>query len=66
MTDRFNSITVLFEKDIRKDDAQHIIDAIKMIRGVLSIKANIYDVNSCLAEERARMELRMKLHELLK
>ena len=34
MTDRVDGIYVALERTMREDDAQEIIDAIKMIRGV--------------------------------
>jgi hypothetical protein len=32
MTDRFNALTVVLEKDIRKDDAQAIMSAIMQLK----------------------------------
>jgi hypothetical protein len=34
MTDRYNSLTVVLDRDIREDDAEHILNAIRMIKGV--------------------------------
>lgn len=50
MSDRVHSITVVLEKDIRSDDAEWVINAIKMIRGVTH-----------MAEERARHALGQQL-----
>lgn len=66
MTDRFHSLTVVLEHDIRDDDAEHIINAIKMLRGVLSVSGNVSDIDSHMAEERAKWELRAKLAEALR
>lgn len=65
MTDRYHSIGVVLEKDIRDDDAQCILDAIKMIKGVLSVKPHISDFEANMAEERARRELSNKLWKAL-
>jgi hypothetical protein len=65
MTDRFYALTVILEKDIREDDAQYIIDAIKMIKGVLTIKGEISDSVTCMAEVRAKIYLKNKLLETL-
>lgn len=57
MTDRFNSLTVVLEHDIREDDALAIISAIKHIRGVLSVSGNVSDITTHVACERAKHEL---------
>ena len=61
MTDRYNALTVVLEKDIRSDDAEAILNAIRQLRGVLSVNGNVADMNSHIAEERARRELGEKL-----
>lgn len=65
MTDRFYSLTVILEKDIRCDDAQPIIEAIKQFRGVLQVEGNISDGNSLMSEEREKMNFRKKLLDML-
>ncbi len=65
MTDRIHSVTVVLDKDIRIDDAEHLFNAIRMIRHVLSVTPNIVDSTSWMAEERANEAWRKKLHELI-
>jgi len=65
MTDRLKGVWVIFDKDIREDDAQPIIDAIKQIRHVLSVKPSIADGSDYMARERVRMELSEKLWDVL-
>jgi len=65
MTDRFNSLTVVLENDIRDDDAEAILSAIRQIRGVLSVSGNVSDVSTHVAQERARHELGERLWEVL-
>lgn len=65
MTDRFHSLTVVLEKDIRSDDAEGLIQAIRHMRGVLSVTGRVSDPDSHMAEERARRELGQKLWEIL-
>jgi len=65
MTDRYHALTVILEKDIRSDDAESLISAIKMIKGVLNVKPRISDATTWMAEERARMELGKKLLDIL-
>ena len=65
MADRFNVLTVVLEKDTREDDAQCLIDAIKMLRGVLSVKGNVSKHTDYMAEERVRRKLGEKLWEVI-
>ncbi len=65
MTDRYHSLTVILEKDMRDDDAERMIEAIQMIKGVLDVKPVISDPTSWMAEERARRELGEKLWNVL-
>jgi len=57
MTDRYNALTVVLESDIREDDAGPIIIAIRMIRGVLSVEPHVVDIDTHIAEDRARARL---------
>lgn len=66
MTDRYNALTVSLERDIRDDDAEIIINAIKMIRGVSDVTGNIVDPDSFVAESRARERITDKLYALIK
>lgn len=65
MTDRYYALTVILEKDMRDDDAENIIEAIKMIKGVLKVKPSIANPDTWMAEERARRELGEKLWAVL-
>lgn len=38
MTDRHLGYTVALDRDIREDDAEHIINAIRLIKGVSDVK----------------------------
>jgi hypothetical protein len=66
MTDRYNYLTVALEKNIRADDAQPLINAIAMLRGVLQVEPNIADSEAWLAEVRVRQEFTDKLWALTK
>lgn len=65
MTDRYNALTVVLEKDIRDDDAEALLDAIRQLRGVLSVSGNVTDLTAHTAEERAKRELGDKLWQVL-
>jgi hypothetical protein len=62
MTDR---LTVVLEKDIRDDDAQPLIEAIKQMRGVLDVQPLMANIESYIAQSRARAELGQKLWDIL-
>ena len=65
MTDRYYALTVILEKDIRSDDAQPMIEAIKMIKGVLDIKPHITTPTELVANHRAKMELTKKIMDMI-
>lgn len=65
MTDRINALTVVLTDDWREDDVQSIIEAIKLLRGVLRVSPKVADLDNYVAEERAKHELVVKIRELL-
>ena len=65
MTDRFNTLTVVLERDIREDDAEALLTAILQLRGVLSVSGDVADPAAYMAEERAKRQLGKKLWEVL-
>ncbi len=62
MTDRFKGVVVGFTDDIREDDAEPFMNAIRMLRGVASVDPLVADPTDHLARSRTRHELRAKLH----
>lgn len=66
MTDRISSITVVLESDMRDDDAAATLQAIRQIRGVLTVTGNVKDsLASHIAEMRVRNEIGAKLHAIV-
>jgi hypothetical protein len=65
MTDRFNTLTVVLENDMREDDAEGLIVAIQQMRGVLSVAGDVSNQMSHMAEERAKREYWDKLKEVI-
>jgi len=66
MTDRHRGYIVTLEKDIREDDAEDTITALRSIRGVASVQPVVADHGAIMAYEQARMDLVNKLWEVLK
>lgn len=65
MTERLKGLLVTFAKDVREDDAECHINAIRMIKGVLNVEPIPSDINSHIAEERVRHDLHEKLFNLI-
>lgn len=61
MTDRLNALTVVLDRDIRVDDAEPLIAAIRQLRGVLSVELHVSDLEDSIAQTRVRRELGEKL-----
>jgi hypothetical protein len=66
MTTRLRGLTVLFEQDIREDDAERIVAAIRCLRNVLDVMPIEAGIDSMLAERRAKHELLLKLRDVLR
>jgi hypothetical protein len=57
MTDRLKGCTVVFESDIREDDAQPFLDAIQQFRGVADVLPLVVTSDDQIARARVRQEL---------
>jgi hypothetical protein len=65
MTDRINAITLLLDRDIRIDDAESLIAAVRCLRGVIDVQPNVVSIDAKLAEQRALADMRDKLRDVL-
>ena len=66
MTDRLNGVTVVFEKPIRDDDAEYLINAIRMLKHVVRVEPIIRTGDSELEQIRIKSEIRDKLYAFMK
>jgi len=66
VTDRHSGYVVVLDREIREDDAERIVQAIQMVKGVLDVKPIVADHNDLINRSRIRHELLMKLIGLLK
>ena len=66
MTDRIKGLSVSLTHDIRDDDCECIINAIKMIKGVSNVKPHISNINDWMARQHIKEELRDKIIGLWK
>lgn len=65
LTDRIQSLTVTLHRDYRDDDVQAIIEAIRMVRGVLDVTGVVADMDSHVARERTRRAWRQVMADAL-
>lgn len=65
MTARIKGCWVAFERDVREDDAESLIGAIRQLRGVLAVEASVAEPADWIATERIRRELSEKLWAVL-
>lgn len=66
MTDRLKGLVVTLKPDFREDDARKVIDAIKLLHGVIDARPMVADMDHYFAVATARSELINKLWEVLK
>jgi hypothetical protein len=66
MTFRFSGATVVFDRDIRTDDAEDILNALRCIKGVINVEPIVADYEQHMAYSRARHDLEMRLFKALK
>ena len=62
MTDRINALVVTLDHDIREDDVEAVVQAIRMIKCVLRVDTNVSNIDTHVAYERARLHM----HEVLR
>lgn len=65
MSDRLKGIVVTFKNDIKDEDAEDILTAIRMVKGVLSVKPLITNYEQHIAEERVRHEIHKQLFDIV-
>ena len=66
MTDRIDAMTVVLDHDIRIDDVQPLVEAIKQLRGVLSVELHVADFATSVAEARRDFYWKDKLLSLMR
>ena len=65
MTDRIHALTVMLEEDVREDDIQELIRAIKCMRLVGDVQTHVTDISDAVSFMRVRRELGEKLWGVL-
>lgn len=65
MTDRIKGFTVVLDKDIRVDDIEFVVNAIKIIKGVIGVESLVVDHSDYIARTRYRREVIEKINNVL-
>lgn len=65
MTERHAAYIVTLAEDIREDDAEVLVVALGAIRGVLSVKPVVADLDLHIAQERAWYDIRERVFAVL-
>jgi len=65
MTDRYDALFVVLDVDLRSDDAEALISAIKQFRHVISVEGHISDFDGQMALMRTKTELKQALWQVL-
>ncbi len=65
MTDRLKGVLVTFDRDIREDDAKHILKALKMIKGVLKVQPYIAGMEDYMLYDRGHSDARRWMMDFL-
>ena len=66
MTERLKGCWVAFDRDIREDDVQPIVDAISMIKGVIAVECSTDEPADWMARQRIKNELLDKIINVFK
>lgn len=61
MTDRFKGFLITLEKEIRSDDAEPILNALKMIKGVQTVKPYVNGAQDWMMYEKGVMDTRIEI-----
>ncbi len=65
MSDRINTITVVLTENVRDDDAECILNALRMVKGVQSAKGNVADSEAYMAESRALAKVHKQVFDAI-
>ena len=64
MTDRVGGFLVVLGEDVREDDAEATLVALRTIRGVVKVEPVVTGVHEAIARSRLAIELGRTLYEL--
>lgn len=65
MTDRLKGFVVTLKDDIREDDAEEILTALSMVKGVIDVRPLVHTHDDHMARMRLELEFRQKLYDFI-
>lgn len=65
MTDRIKGIVVTLDRDYRDDDVRAILDAIRMIKGVVAVAPQVSTSDDWMARRRVQHQLRDRIYKMM-
>lgn len=65
MTDRHCAYIIILDQDLREDDAQVTLQTLQMIKGVVSVRPVVSEINTLVARARVVQEVREKLYAVI-
>jgi len=66
MTDRYKGFLVTLDKEIRSDDSEQIITALKMVRGVHSVQPYVMNMQDHMSYVKAEKDVGFKIIEFVR
>ncbi len=66
MTDRLKGAVVVFDRDIREDDAEAILMALRMVKGVMAVTPSVSSAEDWMNQARVKGEIRDKLYAAIR
>jgi hypothetical protein len=66
MTTRLKGFVVTLEHDIREDDAEQVLRALSMVRGVVGVKPIVSDPGDMIIRSRVTAEIYQKIFEVFR
>lgn len=61
MTDRYSGYVVVLERDIRDDDAEHVLGLLRNLKGVQSVQPVVNTPELMIAEDRAQRKIETRV-----
>jgi len=61
MTDRIQGFAVTLNHDMREDDVEHVVNALKMVKGVAAVEPVIGDIRDAMARDRVRSDVHTRI-----
>lgn len=66
MTDRAKGFTVTLEQDIRVDDVEFILNAVRMIKGVAHVEPSLTTRGDHMNRTLVRLDMEKKIYDVLR